>query len=127
MLQESGPNGPNGPTNGKHRPWSTREIREMQARPDWTAREVGEHLGRTEKAVRRARARFGRYRADAVPLCQRCHEHLTNTSDPFAAARCLCASCAADEKEWLEKNRDAMKRRDAARRQRKSRNRKRED
>lgn len=92
----------------------------MWRHPDMSADELSELIPRhSPKAIRSARHRVGRYRANGfTPLCQKCGEHPVAESDPWARRRGLCASCALDEKEWEQRHAEELRRRNDARRQR---------
>lgn len=95
----------------------------MWRHPDMTAGELSEMLpGRSAKAVRRIRERYGRWRTEGVvPLCQRCGVHPVSVHDREAARLGLCAGCMQDEREWREE----QAARNAALRQRRMRRRRR--
>lgn len=113
-----GANAPHAPKGGWV-PWRYSELTTVWRHPDMTSRELAEMLpGRTEKAVRRVRERYGRWRLEGVtPLCQRCGEHPVAVSDPRARRWGLCMGCALREKEWLDAHEAEVRRRNDARRQ----------
>ena len=86
--------------------------------PDWTAGELHAALPRhSADAIRVRRNRIGRYRPDAVPLCQRCGEHPVWAESKDGARWGLCRACALAEREWRVRHRGELDRRDNAIRQ----------
>lgn len=69
----------------------------MWARPDWTAAEIGELLGRSAASVRMQRHRMGRWHRDAVPLCCKCCDRPVWQESPIARRYGLCKGCYLDE------------------------------
>lgn len=118
-ARQHGANAPRAPR--LREPWSWSELQEVWRHPDMTAGELAEALpGRTPKAIRRVRERYGRWRTEGVvPLCQRCGEHPVHVSDPQARRWGLCRECAQAEKDWRDRNAERLERENAARRQRK--------
>lgn len=100
------------------RGWTFAEDEAIWARPDWTAAELAAILpGRTPGAVRRHRSRIGRYRPDAVPLCQRCGEHPVWEEAADGRRWGLCRACTTEEREWRVRHAGDFSRRDNALRQ----------
>lgn len=101
-----------------HRAWSYREDEAIWAHPDWSAAELAAILsGRTVAAVRRHRSRIGRYRPDAVPLCQKCGEHPVWEAAADGRRWGLCRACTTAEREWRVRHAGDLSRRDNALRQ----------
>ena len=87
--------------------WTWKELEFLWAHPDWTAREIGEHLGRTVDSVKHQRSRSGRYVKAKVPTCCRCDERPVWMESRPAKRYQLCKGC------WLDEER--MRLEDAAR------------
>ena len=99
-------------------PWTWSENEEVWRHPDWTARELAEVIPRhTVRAIAEQRRRIGRYRPDAVPLCQKCGEHPVWAEAADARRWGLCRACALDERAWRLRHGRELDRRDNALRQ----------
>ncbi|MDD4381716.1 MAG: hypothetical protein PHR15_09675 [Atopobiaceae bacterium] len=83
-----------------------------------TAAELHELLPRhSTTAIRRQRARAGRYAPDAVPLCQRCGEHPVWEDAADARRWGLCKECALEERSYRSRHGSDLARKDNAIRQ----------
>ena len=111
--------GAGAPRKGRpHVPWTSHENDLIWSHPDWTARELHDIIPRhSQQAIKRHRARIGRFRPTAIPLCQRCGEHPIWVGSPDGQRWGLCRQCTLDEREWRLRHRRDLDRRDNAIRQ----------
>lgn len=99
-------------------PWTSHEDDLIWSHPDWTARELGDVLPRhSVSAILSHRSRIGRWRPDAVPLCQRCGEHPVWVESADGERWGLCRRCTLDEREWRLRHKAELDQRDNALRQ----------
>ena len=108
-------------------PWTFSEDSTIWQHPDWTAEELHEEIPRhSVRAIAVRRSRIGRWRPDAVPLCQKCGEHPVWAEAADARRWGLCRQCALDERDWRVRHGSELSRRDNAIRQAKFKRRRRE-
>jgi len=82
------------------RPWTWAELQTMWEHPDWTAKELEELLpGRTVRAIRSQRERYGRYNAGMKPKCCICEARPVWQDSPQAKKYGLCKGCYLEERE----------------------------
>lgn len=119
---------PDVPARGARVPWTWSENEAIWRHPDMTAEELHELIPRhTVDAIRVHRRRIGRYRRDAVPLCQKCGLHPVWQEASDACRWGLCKACALEERAWRQRHGEELDRRANALRQAKFKARRRAD
>lgn len=96
-------------------PWTWHELCFVWDHPDWYASEIARELGRSTKAVRRVRDKYGRFHTGRVPVCAKCGERPVWVESAKARRMGLCESCYIEEERLRLEDR---KRNDALRQMR---------